>query len=69
MRSAFGDRVVTSDHEASRDSVDGIREGLADMWSLSRTQRIYGSAGSSFSVMAARVGGTPLEILERSKKV
>jgi hypothetical protein len=69
MRSEFAGRVVTSDHEASRDSVAGIREGLADMWTLSRTQRIYGSAGSSFSVMAARVGGVPLHILERRNDV
>lgn len=69
MRSEFAGRVVTSDHEASRDSVAGIREGLADMWTLSRTQRIYGSAGSSFSVMAARVGGVPLHILERRSDV
>jgi len=32
MRQEFGDRVITSTHEASRDSVQGIREGLADMW-------------------------------------
>ena len=65
MRSVFGNRVVTSEHEATRDSITGLREGLADMWTLSRTQRIYGSAGSSFSVMASRVGGNELQILER----
>lgn len=62
MRQVFGNRIVTSDQEASRDSVAGIREGLADMWTLSRTRRIYGSAGSSFSVMASRMGGVPLQL-------
>lgn len=65
MRQEFGDRVITSTHEASRDSVQGIREGLADMWTLSRTNRIYGSAGSSFSVMASRIGCNHLHICHK----
>ncbi len=64
MQKEFGSHVVTSEHEASRDSVEGLREGLADMWTLAKTQIIYGSAGSSFSVMAARIGGCKLEILK-----
>lgn len=64
MRDALGDRIVTADHEASRDTVQGIREGLADMYALAHTRKIYGSAGSSFSVMASRLGGTTLDILE-----
>jgi len=66
LHRVFGRRVVTSDHEASRDSVAGLREGVADLWTLSRTTRIYGSAGSSFSVMASSVGGCELCVLEQS---
>jgi len=65
MHREFGDRIITSANKASRDSVQGIREGLADMWTLSRTNRIYGSAGSSFSVMASRVGGNHLHICQK----
>ena len=68
MRQVFGKRIVTSAHEASRDSVEGLREGLADLWTLSRCRKIYGSAGSSFSVMAARVGGNSLTILDSEAK-
>ncbi len=64
LREIFGSHLVTSQQEASRDSIQGIREGLADLWTLSKTRQIYGSAGSSFSVMAARIGGCPLQILE-----
>ncbi len=64
MQQEFGSHVITSEHEASRDSVQGIQEGLADMWTLSKTHVIYGSAGSSFSLMAARIGGCKLEILK-----
>jgi len=65
MRERFGDRIVTSKNKASRDSIAGIREGLADMWTLSRISRIYGSSGSSFSTMASKIGGQELIILER----
>lgn len=61
----FGDRIITADKQADRSGTDGIRGGLTDMYTLSRTDTIYGSAGSSFSVMAAKVGGNRLVILER----
>ena len=64
MREALGDRLITSERPASRDSVAGIRDGLTDMYTLSRTAVIYGSAGSSFSVMASSIGGNELRILE-----
>lgn len=60
LRAAFGDRVITSAEAASRGSSDGIRGGLVDMYTLSRTVHIYGSVGSSFSPMAARIGGVPM---------
>lgn len=63
FRATFGNRVITSAEAASRDSSDGIRDGLADMYTLARTSIIYGSAGSTFSPMAARIGSVPLKIL------
>ena len=63
----YGRRVVTAPAEASRGGVGGIRDGLADMLALARTSVIYGSAGSSFSEMAARIGGVPLEVLRQSR--
>jgi hypothetical protein len=38
------------------------------MWTLAATQKIYGSAGSSFSPMAASIGGTPLEICDATRR-
>lgn len=63
MRAAFGDRLITSSTPASRDSISGIRDGLADMYSLARTNHIYGSWFSSFSEMAARIGNCELTVL------
>jgi len=60
---AFGARIITPQEEACRDSISGIRGGVVDLWTLASTQKIYGSAGSSFSPMAASIGGVPLEIM------
>lgn len=60
----FGFRVITSKKSASRDSIEGIRGGLTDLWTLSATHKIYGSTGSSYSCMASSIGGKPLEILQ-----
>lgn len=67
MRKRYGDRLLVSDKQAGRDSLEGIKDGIADMYTLSRTQKIYGSFQSSFSEMAAQIGGVPLEILKQSK--
>lgn len=65
LRRHFGDRIITADTPAARSSTDGIRGGLADMWTLARTSVIYGSAGSSFSTMAAKVGGNKIVVLTK----
>lgn len=63
MRDAFGDRIITSNTPASRESIGGIRDGLIDMYTLSRTNHIYGSWFSSFSRLAARIGNCELTVL------
>ena len=63
----FGKRIITPTEEAARNSIDGIRGGLVDMYTLAATDKIYGSAGSTFSPMAASLGGNDLEILQREK--
>ena len=63
FRQRFGNRIITPTATADRNSVEGIRGGLADMYTLAATDKIYGSAVSSFSPMAAKIGGTPIEVL------
>ena len=58
----FGhERIMTSPEAATRDSVEGIREALVEMYTLARCRRIYGSAHSSFSIVACRLGGHDAE--------
>ncbi len=62
MRERYGKRIITASAAADRDSVSGIADGIADMYTLARTKKIYGSSGSSFSELAAQLGDVPLEM-------
>jgi len=65
LRQRYGNRVITAPTEATRDSTDGIRDALVELYALSRTKKIYGSAGSTFSPIAACLGNVPIAILQR----
>ena len=65
MRKRYGKRVIMSDAKATRESTDGIRDALVEMYALSRTRHIFGSAGSTFSPIAACLGDVPITILQR----
>ena len=65
MRSRYGQRIITVDDEADRGSVEGIRGGLVDLYTLSSTSRVYGSLGSTYVVMAADLGGIEMIDLHR----
>ncbi len=58
----FGKRVLTREKELSRDSVTGIQDALIDVMCLSKTKFIIGSYFSTFSGLAARLGGIELII-------
>ena len=60
----YGKRVLTSPRAATRDTVSGIQDALVEMAALSRTAKVYGSAGSTFSEMATRWGNIPLIVLK-----
>lgn len=63
----FGDRIVTlKDKCLDRDSVKGICDAYAEMLCLSRCKKIMGSFNSTFSSMAATIGGIPLEVVSKN---
>lgn len=53
-------RIVTNTRTASRIDTAGMEDAVVEMWTLSRTNEIYGSAASTYSAMAARLGAIPL---------
>lgn len=67
LRHRYGNRIIASAAQADRESTAGIIEGLVEMYALSRTTRIYGSAGSTYSEMAAALGQKPFEVVRKNK--
>jgi len=63
VMSAFGGRVTTLPKSLDRWTREAIRSALIDLLCLSRTPLILGSFYSSFSEIAAEIGGARLEIV------
>lgn len=61
----YGSRIITSSNNFKRDSFDGVRDGVIDMFTLANTKKIYGSFGSSFSELASQINNVPLEIVHK----
>lgn len=47
----------------SRDSTEGIKQAAGEMYALSKTRKIIGSYWSSFSLMAAKLGGIDVNVM------
>ena len=60
---AFPGRVHFGATNLNRDSEEGGVQAFADLLSLARCRQIIGSAGSSFSEIAAAYGGRPLHVV------
>lgn len=60
----YGDKVFYSSIRADRNSISGIREAVVEMYMLSMTDKIFGSCGSSYSEIAAALGGITLKVLK-----
>lgn len=56
LTSIFGDRIITDWKPTSRSTPEGIEDALVELYSLSRTQKIFGSHRSSYSETAAEIG-------------
>lgn len=56
----FGDCLITVWKETDRSSRQGIADALVELYALSKTGKIYGSAYSTYSILAARLGGIKL---------
>ena len=65
MREIFGDRIIASPNKAMRGNLEGMEDALVEMYLLAATQRILGSSCSTYSMTAAAIGRTPLEMIEK----
>jgi len=65
LKLLFGDKIMFTHKEYSRNNPRGIKDALIDMYCLANTSKIYGSYWSSFSDIASRINNIPLEILQK----
>lgn len=65
LKDRYGNRLFCAQKEADRSSTAGIQGGVADMYTLARTHKIFGSFQSSFSELASQLGNVPLEIVKK----
>jgi hypothetical protein len=62
----FGTKIfLAEENNVRRDTKIGIQNALAELFILAATEKIYGSAGSTFSALAAEINGIPLEICKQ----
>ncbi|MCL1943147.1 MAG: glycosyl transferase [Candidatus Azobacteroides sp.] len=63
FRELFGERIICTSDILARNSEEGIKNALVELYALSRTNKIIGSSSSSYSATAAEISGIPLEIV------
>lgn len=61
----FGNHILCSGHTARRDSSDGIRDALVEMYILAGCRKILGSQNSSYSETAAEIGNITLQTIRK----
>lgn len=57
----FGKRIITNFEDTSRNSLNGMKFAVVDLFCLSKTQKIIGSISSSYSQLAADLGDINIE--------
>lgn len=60
-------RMITYSGKVFRNSLEGMKSAVIDLFCLSNTQKIIGSDYSSYSQIAAELGGIPLEYASSDK--
>lgn len=65
LRKRFGDKILSSSKAADRTSVRGMQEAMIEMYTLAYTNKIIGSAQSSYSETAAQISGIECVILKK----
>lgn len=69
LRNTFPNRIISMDQKADRESLDGMINGVVELFCLSKTAKIYGSYASSYSQTAAEIGNTEYVQILKSNPV
>lgn len=64
LKSEYPNRFITQRTSVRRDTLQGIREAVIDLYCLASTNKLLGSYWSSFTDTAAEIGQMPVEIVK-----
>ena len=65
LRELFGNRILYSPCKANRNSIEGMKEAVIELYTLANTNYFHGSYYSSFSDLAAILSDRPYDILRK----
>lgn len=65
FKETFGELIMTSPTKAVRSTTEGIKDAVVELYVLSRTNRIIGSAQSTYSIAAAEISGIEYESMKQ----
>lgn len=57
LKNIFKERIITASHNVTRETQSGLEDAVIDLYLLSKTNKIFGSAESTFSQIAAEMSG------------
>ncbi|MDP4276805.1 MAG: hypothetical protein Q8914_04135 [Bacteroidota bacterium] len=63
LTARFLDRIIAIDAVLDRNALQGMKDAVVDLWCLASCNRLAGSYYSSYSELAAEMGGIELTIL------
>ena len=66
FKEKFGNCIITACGEKTRNTVSGIQQAIVELFALSSCKYIIGSYYSSFSEMAAKLGGISLFTVKKN---
>ncbi|WP_020598635.1 hypothetical protein [Spirosoma panaciterrae] len=59
LMNTFGERIKTNCEPVNRTTSQGMQRAVVELFSLSKTQKVFGSYWSSFSQTACEINGIP----------
>lgn len=62
LTSRFGKRIITIPLCLKRSSLQGMKDAVVDLYCLASTSRIYGSSASTYSLLAGKIYGIPVNV-------
>lgn len=62
MQELFPNKIITQERELKRNTTNGMKDAVADLYCLGKTKKIIGSSNSTYSFMASHLYDIPIII-------